>query len=664
MHASAISHTAANTPDSDADALVGDVRFSLMGPLAAEAHGCALSLGPLKQRLVLAMLLCRPNALVPVGLLTEAVWDGDPPRTARKNLQVYVSALRRTLTEAGAADRLVLRPGGYLIRLAECELDTLRSQSLARAGRAAVAEADTARAARLFTRARMLWHGPALPELSSSAVLRAEAERLTARHLAVCEDWAEAALAAGQAREVAEATADLVEQHPLRERLRAAQMTALHRSGRRAEAMAAYEELRQCLSRELGLSTSPALEYLYRSILADEAGNAGHAGPSGHAGLAGEAGQAGEAGEAAGPGGAGPAARRPAPVQVPADTTDFTGAAGLLTELVETVGGGGPALLVGPAGAGKTAAAVRAAHQLADGFPDGRIVVRLRGNHGTPRPLAATTAELLALTDVPPGSVPADPERAAARWRQWLADRRILLVLDDAPEEAAVRPLLPDTGPAAVVVTARGQLAGLAPAHRVRVPPMPVPEALDLLTRLIGTARLLGDPPAAEGIVTACGSLPLAIRAAGLKLAVLPHLPLAEFASRLADPAAVLDELAVGDIDVRSRVAEEWWQLDGAHRLALTRLARLPLAETFTLEDAATALGCAAGQARRELELMIEAGAVVSPGSETTAHAAAYSLPYLTHLYARETASAGRVTAEAPHPSCGHAISVPSPSPV
>ena len=607
-----------NAPSTNPATATAPLRFSVLGPLSAEAGGRALALGPLKQRVVLAALLCHPNSPVSVELLTEAVWDDDPPRTARKNLQLYVSALRRTLAEAGAGRRLSLRPGGYVLQLAEAELDSLRFRALARAGREAFADGDPERGARLLSQARRLWAGPALPELAWSEPIRAEADRLTARHLTVCEDWAEAALEAGRPREVAEVVGELVEQHPLRERLRAAQMTALHRSGRRAEAMAAYDELRQCLSRELGLPPSPGLESVYRSVLADEGGRTGSNAP-------------------VAPGGT---VRRGAPLVLPADTADFVGRGDTLAELLEVIAAGsGPGVVVGSAGVGKTALAVRAAHRLGAEFPGGRICVRLRGDDGRPRTLASVTAELLAHTGVSAAAVPGDPERAAALWRAWLSDRRVLLVLDDAPHEAAVRPLLPGGGRGAVVVTTRTQLAGLAPAHRVEVPSLSTAEALGLLGRLVGAGRVLCDRSAAERIVTACGLLPLAVRAAGLKLAVLRHLPLAEYADRLADPRAVLTELVAGDLDVRSQVADEWRQLTEAHRRALHLLAGLPVSGTFTVEEAAAALERGQDQVRRELESMIEAGAVASPGGEVTAHAAAYSLPYLTHLYALETAA-------------------------
>ncbi|WP_063830640.1 AfsR/SARP family transcriptional regulator [Kitasatospora phosalacinea] len=585
------------------------VRFSLLGPLSVRVGDDLLPLGPLKQRLVLAVLLGEANRFVSVDRLTEALWADEPPRTARKNIQVYVSALRRTLEPAG--DRIHHGLGGYLIRVAEPELDALRFQALARTARATAANGRFEAAAALFDSARRLWTGPPLPELLCSEPVRAQADQLVGRYLAVSEDWAEAALESGLSGEVAEVTAELLEQHPLRERLRAAHMTALHRCGRRAEALAAYEEVRQRLSRELGLSPSPALTGLYESILADGAPAAG----------------------AARPGGAG----RRAPHALPPDLPDFTGRRGQVAELVAAASdGGGVVLVTGPAGVGKTALAVHAAHRLAEHFPDGRIHLSLREPDGSRRSPASLAAELARYTGHG-ARVPEHPDLAAASWRAWLADRRVLLVLDDAPDEASVRPLLPGTGASTAVVTARTRLAGLVGTRRVDLPPYSVEEALELLDRI--TDRVGCDRAAAERLVRACGLLPLAVRVAGLKLTVLRHLPMAEYAARLADPRTVLDELAVGDLDVRALLADEWRRLDDAHRFVLLRLGRLPDSSLFTAEGAAVALGCAPDAARRQIERLIEAGVVLCPDSEVTAHAAVYALPHLTRLLAREQAA-------------------------
>ncbi|MGW2251115.1 BTAD domain-containing putative transcriptional regulator [Kitasatospora sp. NPDC001660] len=608
------------------------LRFSVLGPLAAEAAGRPIVLGAPKQRLVLAVLLSRANTAVPVDLLTEAVWPDEPPRTARKNLQVYISTLRTLLGRDDGPDRLVHSAGGYLLRVAEPELDVLRFRALARAGRAAADSGALAPAARLLRQALDLWQGPPLADLRCSPAVEAEAGRLEARCLGVHEDWAETELELGNAAAVAEELADLAERHPLRERLQAARMNALHLSGRQAEALAVYDHHRQLLARELGLEPSPALTTLYRRLLAT-----GRARPAGA--------------RTAAPTGSGTSL-------LPADTADFTGRTGELHGLLDALGGDGGrvAVLSGPAGAGKTALAVHAAHLLADRFPDGRLLVRLRTPDGTPRPLADVLAELGALTgrsgpdhlDHGPGTGPghghghglANPARAAALWRASLAGRRMLLILDDAPNEAVVRELAPDFGPSATVVTSRSQLAGLASVHRFTVPSFAPAEALDLLGRIVGPGRIGTDRAAAARIVEACGLLPLAVRVSGTRLAVLRHLPLAEYAARLADPAGALDELVAGDVAVRARLDSGWRDLTDQGRLALGRLAALPLSLLFTLPEAATALGRPERVALRTLEALADTGAVTTPTGEVTAHAALYGLPRLTHLHARERTGA------------------------
>ncbi|MFH9269233.1 BTAD domain-containing putative transcriptional regulator [Streptomyces sp. NPDC017546] len=599
----------------------GAVHVSLLGPLTARLDGRELQLGPRKQRLVLATLLARPNTPVPVGVLIDAVWPDDPPRTARKNLQVYVSAARALLGPAGdgTRHRVVHGCGGYLLRIAEGELDTLRFGALARAGRAAAGRGDLPGAARLLREALDLWEGPPLNDLRDSAEVAEEADRLEARCLTVFEDWAEAEIELGRAAVAVDGLRDLVERHPLRERLRAAWMNSLHQSGRQAEALAVYDDYRQLLARELGLEPSPAMAGLYRSML-----------------------------------GRGREARRPAAaretvsaVALPACTGAFTGRRDELRDLLDVLGGGEERVVVvsGPAGAGKSALAVRAAHLLADRFPDGRVQVRVRREDGTARGPAEVLAELGRLCGVA-GAAPAGPEggpgdvRAAGAladaWQGWLARHRALVVLDDVPGEAAVRGLLPRSGRCSVLVTARGQLAGLAPVHRIALPAPADGEALELLGKLIGAGRLRTDPGAALRIVRACGALPLAVEVSGMRLAVLRHLPLAEYAARLEDPSAALDELVAGDVSVRDRIASGWRDLADGERRVLGRLAGLSEDGGFTLDRATAALGCGERTAIRAVESLIHAGAVTSPAGEVTAHAALYEVPRLLGLYARE----------------------------
>ncbi|MFD3975186.1 BTAD domain-containing putative transcriptional regulator [Streptomyces cyaneofuscatus] len=615
----------------------GTVYFSLLGPLTAVRDGRPLPLGPRKQRLVLATLLARPNTPVPVDVLTDAVWPEDPPRTARKNLQVYVSAARALLGSPGddGRDRVVHGCGGYRLTIDEGELDTLRFRSLARAGRAAHERGDLRKAARLLREALDLWEGPPLDDLRDSTGVAEEAERLEARCLTVYEDWAETEIELGRAAVAVDGLRDLVERHPLRERLRVAWMNSLHQSGRQAEALAVYDDYRQLLARELGLEPSPAMAALYRAML----GRGRTARPS-------------AAGRDTAHGTALPAAPR-----------DFTGRREELRELLALLGSPDERVVVvsGPAGSGKSALALRAAHLLDDGFPDGRFHVQVRREDGSARTPAevlgelgrlcgmrvpATSAVPVESTVAADAAVPAGPEggavtaavsqEAADAWQRWLSLHRALIVLDDVPDEAFVRGLLPRSGPSSVVLTARGQLAGLAPVHRIALGALADGEALELLGKLIGAGRLRTDPAAALRIVRACGALPLAVGVGGMRLAVLRHLPLAEYADRLGDPSAALDELVAGDVSVRLRMASGWQDLSADDRRALGRLAGPAQEGGFTLDGAMEALGCGERAAIRTVESLIDAGAVTSPAGEVTAHAALYEVPRLLCLYARE----------------------------
>ncbi|MFH9728039.1 BTAD domain-containing putative transcriptional regulator [Streptomyces sp. NPDC017254] len=612
-------------PTAQPAASPGTFRFSVLGPLAVHRGERPLTLGPLKQRVVLARLLASVNSPVSVDALTDAVWPEEPPRTARKNIQVYVSALRTLLADDDDADAHEDRPprlsytcGGYVLRAVEDELDLLGFRSLVRAAEGQ--RPDTA--ARLLRQALDLWQGPPFGEdLRQSPVLAEEAERLELRHLTAYESWAEAELELGGAPAVVEGLRDLVERHPLRERLRSAWMRALSGSGRQPEALAVYDDYRQLLARELGLEPSGAMAARYRAILAGET----------------------RTGTAAG----GPARTKPTtapPVTVlPSDLADFTGHGDELRyvlDLLEDDEAGGVVLLSGPAGAGKTALAVRAAHLLGDRFTEGRLCISLRDADGCTRPLAAVLAELGERTGQP-GL--AGPEA----WREWLAEHRVLVILDDVPEERAVRPLLPSGGQGRVLLTARGQLGGLAPVHRVSVPPLGTAEAVQLLTGLVGRRRVVADREAALRLVRACGGSPLAVRVSGMRLAVLRHVPLREFADRLTDPTGALDELTAGDVSVRRLLARGWSALPEECGRDAGRLAAGTGDGPFGLAEAAEALGCDERHAVRVVEALIDAGMVDSPGGEVTAHAAQYEMPHLIRLYARGAGQGAPVLTQA-----------------
>lgn len=610
------------------DTAMDAARFGILGNLEGRRAGHPLELGPAKQRIVLGLLLCRANHMVPVTALSEALWDDAPPRTADKNLQVYLSAIRRLISpgpggfEADGAARLVRRPPGYLLQITPDQLDVLRFHELATAGRLALRSGDAVVAVGLLGRAIGLWRGPALPELVSSQAIAAEADRLYDHYLAAYEDWAETKLRLGQHADIVDAIEHVARRHPFRERLRQAQMLALYRSGRQTEALAQFDAMRQRLAADLGLDPSPVLLRLYESMLSGEQSAVGGLDPT-----------------VAAHG----SARLTATNTLPRDISDFTGRTEEVRVLLDTLNQSsrsGIVVVNGPAGAGKTALVVHCAHQLADRFPDGRMLISLRGSDDRPRSLADVLGSILRRLGIT-GVLPGSPDERAALLRESTTARDMLLILDDAAAEAQVRSLLAAAPEVVTVVTSRRYLGGLESAIHLAVDALPESAAVQLLGRLIGHDRIVAEPAMAAGIVAACDRLPLALRIVGTKLALLRHLTLSQYLRRLDDEQRLLDEMVAGDLEVRSRLAAWHQDLYPQDQMALSRLASLS-GTLFTVDDAAACLDLPSPQAEEVVERLIEAHLVQADAAEVEAHSAwgtaTYLLPGLIRVFARQVA--------------------------
>jgi DNA-binding SARP family transcriptional activator len=225
------------------------VEFRILGPLEVVGDDeRPVTLPPAKPRALLVLLLLNRNRTVRTDVLVDQLWDERPPATATKTVQVYVSQLRKAL-----GDRLQTRPGGYELRVDDGELDADRFERLA-------GERD-------YQRALALWRGPALVDVRGEAFARSAAERLEESRLAALEERIDADLDAGRHAALVGELEQLVEEHPLRERIRAQLMLALYRSGRQAEALDVYRQTRALLADELGLEPSPELRELEQAIL-------------------------------------------------------------------------------------------------------------------------------------------------------------------------------------------------------------------------------------------------------------------------------------------------------------------------------------------------------------------------------------------------------------
>jgi DNA-binding SARP family transcriptional activator len=242
------------------------MEFRILGPLEIRQRGRSLTCRGAKQRLLLAVLLLRPNEALSSDYLLEALWGDDPPSTANKALQVHVSQLRRLL-EPGL---LVTRPPGYELRVGDWQIDLQVFEAHVARARAAAAAGRTEEASTLFGEALALWRGPPLADLTFERILQPEIARLEELRLAALEDRIEVDLALGRDVELIGELESLAAEHPLRERIRRLLMLALYRSGRQVEALNVYRDTRGRLVEELGLEPGRDLNALQQQILAHD----------------------------------------------------------------------------------------------------------------------------------------------------------------------------------------------------------------------------------------------------------------------------------------------------------------------------------------------------------------------------------------------------------
>jgi DNA-binding SARP family transcriptional activator len=248
------------------------IEFRILGPLEAAVEGKPLQLGGQKQRALLALLLLDANRVVSTDRIIDALWGGQPPRTAPTSLQNFVSQLRRLV----GAETLITKPPGYQLRVEAEQLDVERFRRLVDEARREPPEARSAK----LQHALALWRGPPLADVGFEAFAQSEIARLEELRLAVIEDRIEAELEASRHAQIVGELESLTAENPLRERLRGQLMLALYRSGRQAEALQIYHDARRILVEELGIDPSPSLQQLHGAILRQDPSLAPGGGPA------------------------------------------------------------------------------------------------------------------------------------------------------------------------------------------------------------------------------------------------------------------------------------------------------------------------------------------------------------------------------------------------
>lgn len=592
---------------------MADLEVRVLGAVEAVGPHGTVALTSTR-RVILGVLALRAGQVVPYTELVDVLWGESPPRTAFKTLHSHVARIRQALAASGVAPVVTTRDPGYVLELAPERVDAHRFELLVRGARADLARGDTQAAVQTLRAASDLWRGEPFSGTDLGEWGHHELDRLHELRLSATEDRWAAEIATGGAAAAALELPRLVAREPLRERLTGLLMLALHRCGRHAEALTAYEKLRHRLADELGADPGPELGELHTAILRRD--------PS-----------------------LGAPAAAPAPIpvqapaQIPARAGHFTGRAAELSDLDDVLTGDEPPIVVisGPAGMGKTSLAVQWAAGIAARFPDGQLFLDLRG-HDPEQAIGAgqALAHLLRALDVPEDRIPAGESARSALYRTLLHARRCVVLVDNAGTVDDVLPLVPGSDTTLLVVTSRRSLTGLVARYAVRhlvLDALDTASSVALLGKVLGRSRVAREPDAIARLARVCAGMPLALRIAAARLVGEPARSAAELADELS--RARLDGFAVeGDArTVRAVLASAYHPLSPGAARMLRLLGTVPT-PTVSGRLGAALTDLPAGTGRAVLGELSGAHLVIGAGEDR------YRFHDLIREFARDRAAA------------------------
>jgi DNA-binding SARP family transcriptional activator len=555
----------------------GPLRIRVLGSLEVWHGDVRTTIGSGLQRALLARLALDAGTAVGQDELIDLLWPHGDTKNPVGLLHTQITRLRRLLnTDARSGGVLSGGQNGYRLAVGADQLDLLAFRDLvARAGH------DEPEAALVRLAAAVaLWRG----EIDVAQVVSTPSWTTVAvEYAAAVQRYATLARNLGRPEPALAPLRELADRHELDEPLHVELILALAASGRQAEALAAYDRIRSALAGQLGIDPGEHLRAAHLAVLRRQDRHEQHA-----------AGQA-------------------AIQQAPAAPPDFVGRVAELADIEAALSrsdreptSARTVLINGIAGVGKTALALAAAHRLRSRYPDGQLYADLRGaTAAAPEPMRVLGRFLRAL-GVPSRLIGTDVTEAAALFRSELADRRLLVLLDNAHDADQLRPLLPGAGGSDVLVTSRRRLPGLAGASLVDLGPLTPVESVTLIAATAGAHRTEADPGAAGELAEVCARLPLALRIASARLATRRAWTIGDMTARLRDDNHRLAELATGESSVLSSFQLSYADLSPAAQRAF-RLCGLHPGDDFGSDSTGVLLGMPAAEADRVLEDLLEA---------------------------------------------------------
>jgi tetratricopeptide (TPR) repeat protein len=504
---------------------------------------------------------------------------------------------------------------GYQIAIDQDELDLYRFRDLvARAAR----QQNPADESRLLGEALGQWRGYALADVLSDLIQRHDVPVLEEERLGALERRFDVELTLGHHTNLQRDLQVAIGEYPMRERFYGQLMLALYRSGRQADAFAVYENVKELLAGELGLDPSEELRTIRQNILTND------------------------------PTIAAPPSRDPVatvrpsstPRELPPVVGDFVGREDVRARISDVLAndtGVAVAMIVGPPGVGKTALAVQVAHDSQARFPDGQLYADMRGYSSAPALIAAEVlARFLVSLGMPSARIPSDPDELAALYRSRLADRKVLILLDNVVNPNQVRPVLPGTSGCAVIVTSRNELRGLTALQGVRpitLGVLPVEQSRALLGNILGHEIAAEDTERVTELAELCGRLPLALRIAAANLLAQHDLVLSDYIAELrANRLSALEIDGDDQAAVRAAFDLSYRTLDERAARVFRLLGLIP-GQDFTADAVAALAALSVTDAGHVLDQLV-AGNLAMRGSSRR-----YQLHDLLRAYAAELSS-------------------------